>query len=62
MMMMMMMMISVHPVIFSALLTISQWRFYVEARGGTGPQISNLSHSPTPNFYQGNLGLTFPHV
>ena len=35
-----------------------QWRFCVGA-GGTGPP--NLAQ-PLPQFFQGNLGLTFPHV
>jgi len=40
-------------------LTTRQWRFYVGARGHRPP---NLAQPPPPNFFQGNLGLTFPHV
>ena len=36
----------------------AQWRFYVGARGGTGPQ--NLAR--LPQFFRGNLGRTFPHL
>jgi len=35
-----------------------QWRFYVGARGHRPP---NLAQAPL-NFFQGYLGLTFPHV